>query len=112
MDDRIWLVIMGFVSLISFLFITLYFTSQLNMIPASQCSSSTGTYGVRPNKTGTVTRTVTGVTLGQAITTCDLDSSCSAFSYNSASKSMYVIDATKPIVDAVTLDLYQSRITR
>jgi len=110
MNDSIWLGIVILVVAIAVLFIVLYFTSQISMVRPSECSSSTGTYGVRPNKTGTVVKSLNNLTLGEAIIVCDEDPSCNLFSYDCVGKSMYILDATKPIVDAVILDLYQSRI--
>lgn len=109
MNDVVWAVIVVILVAIAILFIFLYYTTLFSMVSPTECSSGTGTYGVRPNKTGTVTQTISGVTLGQAITNCDLDPVCTAFSYDCSSSTMYIIDTTKPILDSVLTDLYQTR---
>lgn len=112
MNDIIWAGIVIFITIVAVLFIVLYFTALATLVRPTECSSSTGTYGVRPNKTGTVVSTTNNVSLGEAIDICDQDSTCTTFSYSGVGRFMNIIDVTKPIVDATTLDLYQSRITK
>lgn len=112
MDDLIWAAIIVIMAAIAITFILLYYRANITLIQPSQCSSGTGTYGVRPGKSGAVTRTIQNVTLTEAIAACDADPSCSAFSYSGTGEFMNIIDITQPIVDAPSLDLYQSRILK
>jgi hypothetical protein len=112
MNDYIWLAIVVVIAAIAITFIFLYYRANILLVQPSQCSSSTGTYGVRPGNSGTVTKTIQNVTLAQAISDCDADPGCTTFSYSSTGQFMNIIDTTQPIVSAPTLDLYQSRITK
>lgn len=101
MDDRIWMIIVLFFALITALFAALYFSSLVKV------PNPAWTYGAIPNKTGTVVKTINVENLGSAMTECNLDSSCKAFSYNSTGGTASFLDVTKPFVDASISDLYQ-----
>ena len=111
MNDLIWAAIVVILAAIAITFVFLYYRANITLIQPSQCSSGTGTYGVRTGKSGSVTRTIENVTLTQAIATCDADPACTAFSYSSTGQFMNIIDPTQAIVDAPSVDLYQTRIT-
>ena len=109
--DQTTVLVIAFVvmSVVALIFILLYSRCTITQLSPNQCSSSTGTYGLTPETSGTTSSTNLGVTLLQATVICDQNPNCTAFSYNTEGMIMNILDITKPFVPSPTYNLYQSR---
>lgn len=118
--NNLWIIAYVILGIITIIFILLYFYSVATLVSPEQCGAATGTYGVRPGKSG-ITLLGCGtnrdqpcifsdLTLSQAMSVCDQNFQlCSAFSYNQRTGTITFIDVNQPITNAPTLDLYQRR---
>lgn len=119
--DALWIVGYVVLGVVAFFYIILYYRCLVVRIDPSECSSSTGPYGVLPGMAGEVLRncgpaanqecTFEAASLSDAALQCEkLQNNCDAFTFNEKTGSVSFLDAGKGFSSAPFSNVYQRRV--